>query len=197
MVDIFIAIFLILDFVISIWNSYAAGFSLGLLKISKGPGWFRTFAVLGLAMGLLGEAYVIAIFLALITNAYDLISADAVALLLAYNYLIIGGLIIVLGIGMSAESVYVAAKRPGVWNVGTSVYNVFASVWNVFFYIRNFGVAMNIIKSEEREGRGQGVVLILAITAVIIAVLLSYIAYHFGRAYASGEYSGRVKEEEL
>ena len=65
MVDIFIAIFLILDFVISIWNSYAAGFSLGLLKISKGPGWFRTFAVLGLAMGLLGEAYVIAIFLAL------------------------------------------------------------------------------------------------------------------------------------
>ncbi len=190
LVDNFIAIFLVLDFIISIWNSYAAGFSVGLLKISNGPGSFMAFAALGLAMGLLGEAYVIAVFLALIVNVYGLVSPDAVAFLLAYNYLITGGLIIVLGVGMSAESVYVAAKRPGVWNVGTSVYNVFASVWNVFFYIRNFGVAMNIIKSEEREGRGQGVVLILAITAVIIAVLLSYIAYHFGRAYASGEYLG-------
>ena len=197
MVDVFIAIILLVDFIISIWNSYAAGFSLGLLKISNGPGWFRAFAVLGLAVGVLGEAYVIAIVLSLLANASGLVSSESVLLLLAYNYLITGGLIIVLGIGITAESIFIAARGPARWPHRAYFYNVFASIWNVFFYIRNFGVAMNVIKSEEREGRGQGAVIVLAIVAVIIAVLLSYIAYHFGNAHASGEYRGRTKDEDL
>ena len=55
MVDLLTAIILIVDFVISIWNSYAAGFTFGLQKISKGPGWIKAIAALALAMGLVGE----------------------------------------------------------------------------------------------------------------------------------------------
>jgi hypothetical protein len=130
-------------------------------------------------------------------NAYGLVGADSVDLLLAYNFLITGGLITILGIGVTAESIYVAIKRPGLWTVGGSIYNVFASIWNVFTYIENFGTAMNIIKTEGRQGRGQGAAIVLTITTVVIAVLLSYMAFHFGRAHASGEFRGRVKDEGL
>jgi len=197
LVDALTVIILVVDFVISIWNSYAAGFTFGLQKISKGPGWIKAIAALALAMGLVGEAYVLTVVLALVASAYGFIGVDSLDLLLAYNFLITGGLLTILGIGVAAESIYVAMKRPGIWTVGATVYNVFASIWNVFTYIENFGSAMNIIKTEGRQGRGQGAVVVLAITAVAIAVLLSYIAFHFGRAHASGEFRGRVRDEDL
>ena len=197
MVDALTVIILVVDFVISIWNSYAAGFTFGLQKISKGPGWIKAIAALALAMGLVGEAYVLTVVLALVASAYGFIGVDSLDLLLAYNFLITGGLLTILGIGVAAESIYVAMKRPGIWTVGATVYNVFASIWNVFTYIENFGTAMNIIKTEGRQGRGQGAVVVLAITAVAVAVLLSYIAFHFGRAHASGEFRGRVRDEDL
>jgi len=197
LVDVLTAVILVIDFVISIWNSYAAGFTFGLQRISKGPGWIKAIAVLALAMGLVGETYVLTVVLALVANAYGFIGVDSVDLLLAYNFLITGGLIVILGIGVAAESIYVAIKRPGIWTVGVTIYNVFASIWNVFTYIENFGTAMNIIKTEGRQGRGQGAVVVLAVTAVVIAVLLSYIAFHFGRAHASGEFKGRLRDEDL
>jgi hypothetical protein len=196
LVDILTVVILVVDFVISIWNSYAAGFTIGLQRISKGPGYIKAIAGLALAMGLLGETYVLTVVLALVANAYGWVDVGSLNLLLAYNFLITGGLITVLGIGITAESLYVAYKRPGIWTIGGSVYNVFASIWNVFTYLRNFGTAMNIIKSEERQ-KGQGAVILLAITSVVIAVLLSYIAFHYGRAHASGQYTGRVKDEDL
>jgi len=196
MVDILLILILVLDFVISVWNSYAAGLSLGFVEVTDGPGWLEAFAVLGLAIGLLGGAYVLTIFLALVANAYGLIGVGAVNLLIASNFLVTGGLIIVLGIGMTAESIWVAASRPGEWTVEGSIYNVFASIWNVFDYIRNFGVAMNLIKSE-RRGKGQAGVILLAVISVIVAVLLSYIAFHFGRAQATGEYRGKLSDEDL
>jgi len=197
MVDLLVIIVLLLDFVVSIWNSYAAGFSLGLLRISKGPGWIRGAALIALAAGIAGETYVIATFLALALNAYGLVGADSVALLLAYNLVVTGGLITILGIGITAEGVYLAITHPAGWGVWLSLYNVFASIWNVFSYIRNFGAAVRIIRTEEREGQGQGAVIVLAAVAVVTAVLLSYIAFHFGRAHASGEYRGRVRDEDL
>jgi hypothetical protein len=126
-----------------------------------------------------------------------LVGGDSVALLLAYNFVVTGGLITILGIGITAESVYLTITHPVGWGVWTSLYNIFASIWNVFSYIRNFGTAMRIIKTEEREGQGQGAVIVLAVVAVVTAILLSYIAFHFGRAHASGEYRGRVKDEDL
>jgi len=61
-------------------------------------------------------------------------------------------------------------------------------IWNVFNYVRNFGVAMNLIKAEQKEGdSNQGAVLILAVVAVLIAGLLSHIAFHAGRSHALGE----------
>jgi len=197
MVDTLTVVILIIDFVISIWNSYAAGFTFGLQRISKGPSWIKAVAGLALAMGLVGQTYVLTVVLALVANAYGLLGVDSVNLLLAYNFVITGGLVTLLGIGVAAESIYVAIKRPGIWTVGVTVYNVFASIWNVFTYIENFGTAMSIIKTEGRQGRGQGAVVVLAITAVVIAVLLSYIAFHFGRAHASGEFRGRVRDEDL
>ncbi len=55
MVDLLVIVILVVDFVISIWNSYAAGLGLGFLRNFGGPSWIRLTAVLALAMGLLGE----------------------------------------------------------------------------------------------------------------------------------------------
>ncbi len=170
---------------------------LGLQRISKGPGWVKAIAGLALAMGLVGETYVLTVVLALVANAYGLVDVGSLNLLLAYNFLITGGLITILGVAVTAESIYVAIRRPGIWTIGGSIYNIFASIWNVFTYVEHFGAAMNIIKSEERQSKSQGTIIILAITAVVIAVLLSYIAFHFGRAHASGQFTGRVRDEDL
>jgi len=196
MVDLLTAIILLVDFVISIWNSYAAGLMVGFQKVSKGPGWVRAIAGLALAMGLVGETYVLTVVLALVANAYGLLDTGSLDLLLAYNFLVTGGLVVILGIAVTAESIYVAIRRPGVWTIAGTIYNVFASIWNVFTYVENFGTAMNIIKSEGRS-RNQGAIIVLAITAVVIASLLSYIAFHFGRAHGSGQYTGKVRDEDL
>jgi hypothetical protein len=187
-IDLLTAIILAINFVISIWNSYAAGFNIGMQRRAQGPWWLKIYPVLGLSIGIAGEAYVLTIVIAIIANANGLIGDSTVAVLLAYNFLVLGGLITILGIGITIQTVYITLKHPTFWGAAGSIYNVFASIWNVFNYVRNFGVAANLIKEEEKEGSSnQGAVVILAVIAVLVAVLLSYIAFHAGRSHALGE----------
>ena len=42
MVDLLSALIIVVDFVISIWNSYTSGFTYGMLKKNGGPSWMSS-----------------------------------------------------------------------------------------------------------------------------------------------------------
>lgn len=195
MVDIFSALILIVDLVLSIWNSYTAGFTYGMLRRNGGPGWMNISAGLGLALGLAGAVYVTAIAVSLVAYALGWVDSSTIDLLLIYNYLITGGLITALGIGATVQSIYIAVKRPGVWTVAGALYNTFASIWNVFVYIRNFGPAVSLVNWERQNDRNSNLVplIILAVVVTVLGVVLSYVAFHAGRNHAYGAPVGMVR----
>jgi hypothetical protein len=195
LVDLLTALILVLNFVLSIWNSYTAGFTYGMLRKNGGPSWMYLSTILGLALGLAGAVYVTAIVLSLVAYAFGLVDVSIINLLLAYNFLITGGLITALGIGATVQSIYIAIKKPGAWTVAGALYNTFASIWNVFVYIRNFGPAVSLINYEKQNDRRSSLVtlIILAIIVTLLGVLLSYIAFHAGRNHANGRPVGIIR----
>jgi hypothetical protein len=183
LVDVLTGFILVADGVLSVWNSYTAGFTYENLKKNGGPSWMYISAILGLVLGLAGAVYVTTIVLSLLAYMFGLVDISAVDLLLTYNFLITAGLITALGIGVTVQSIYVATKRPGVWTVANALYNTFASVWNVFVYMKNFGPAMSIINYERRNDRkpNLGTLIILVVVVILLSVFLSYIAFNAGR----------------
>jgi hypothetical protein len=188
LVDLLTGIILVADTVLSVWNSYTAGFTYGNLKKNGGPNWMYASAFLGLVLGLAGAVYVTAIVVSLVAYVFGLVDISAVDLLLTYNFLITGGLITALGIGVTVQSIYVATKRPGVWTVANALYNTFASIWNVFVYMKDFGPSVSIINYERRNDRKSnlGTLIILVVVVILLSVFLSYIAFHAGRNRAYG-----------
>jgi hypothetical protein len=195
LVDLLSAIILVVDLVFSIWNSYSAGLSYGMLKKNGGPGWLYLSVGLGLALGMAGAVYVTAIVISFAAYTFGWVDAGTVNLLLAYNFLVTGGLLLALGIGATAQSIYIAVKRPGVWTVAGALYNTFASIWNVFVYMSNFGPAVGLINYEKQNDRNSsaGTLIVLAIVVILLGVLLSYIAFAAGRNHANGAPIGRLR----
>jgi len=188
LVDLLSALIIVVDFVISIWNSYTSGFTYGMLKKNGGPSWMYLSVALGLALGLAGAIYVTAIVVSFAAYVLGWVDAGTVDLLLAYNFLVTGALLIVLGIGATVQSIYIAIKRPGFWTIAGALYNTFASIWNVFSYISNFGPATQIITYERRNERQSSIVqvVIIGIIAILLGVLLAYVAFWMGRNHGEG-----------
>ena len=177
---------LALDFVLSIWNSYAAGYNFGMLR-KQDSNFGLIYAIFALMMGVVGLIYVIAIAIGFALYAIGSISLDVVNLLLAYNFLVFGGLITFLGVGITIQTWMIAIKTHNKWAIGASIWNTFASIWNVFNYISEFSTMTGIIKSESKDTKDEGSVIIIIIVAVIIALLLSYVAFHAGNSKAKKE----------
>jgi hypothetical protein len=190
LVDFLSIIVLVVDLVLSIWNSYSAGLSFGMLKKNGGPGWAYVSPILGLALGLAGAIYVTAIVVGVIGYVFGVIDPTIVDLLFAYNSLVTGALIVFLGIGVTIQSIYIAARRPSFWNVAGALYNTFASIWNVFAYMNDFGPLESLINQEGRSERksGLGTLIILAVIVVLLGVLLSYVSFNAGRNHGQGRY---------
>jgi len=197
LVDIVSTLILVLDFVLSIWNSYSAGLSYGMLKKNGGPGWAYISTILGLSLGIAGSVYVTAIVLGYAGYALGYVDAGTVDLLFAYNYLVTGASITALGIGATIQSIYIAAKHPGFWTVGQALYNTFASIWNVFAYMSDFGPLESIINYERQNDRQSDLVvlIILIIIAVLLGVLLSLIAFNAGRNHGEGRYLRSMRSD--
>jgi hypothetical protein len=193
--DILTALILIIDVVLSVWNSYTAGFTYEMARKSGGSAWLYISAFLGLALGLAGTIYVTAVVVSFVAYWFGFIDASATNLLLGYNFLITGGLLLVLGIVATVQSIYIAVKRPGVWTVAGALYNTFASIWNVFVYIENFGPAVSLVNYERQNDSKNdlGTVIIIAILATLLSVLLSYFAFCAGRNHANGAPIGRIR----
>ncbi|HYB75750.1 MAG TPA: hypothetical protein VEC08_02215 [Nitrososphaerales archaeon] len=190
MADLLSIIILVIDLILSIWNSYSAGLSYGMLKRNGGPAWAYTSPVLGLAMGLAGAVYVTAIVVGFVGYLLGLLDFGTVDLLFAYNSLVTGALIVVLGIGVTIQSIYITVRHPSLWNVAGAIYNTFASIWNVFVYMKDFGPLESLINQERRSERSSdvGTLIVVAIIVILLGVLLSYVAFNAGRNHGQGRY---------
>jgi hypothetical protein len=190
LVDLLSVVIIVVDLVLSIWNSYSAGLTYGMLKKNGGPGWAYASVGLGLSIGLAGAVYVTAIVVSIFGYVFGLVDLGTADLLLAYNSLITGALVVVLGVGVTIQSIYIAVRRPSFWNVGGAIYNPLASIWNVFAYMRDFGPLESLINQERQNERksGVGTLIVIALVVVLLGVLLAYVSFNAGRSHGQGRY---------
>jgi hypothetical protein len=174
-------IFLIVDVLISLWNSYNAG------KISnyrKGLG--RLFYTLG---GFLPMGYIATIILSFVLGYFGYISISTAIFLFSFSYLVFGLEIIIWGVIATYTSL-VATVRGRDWRAGLiTAYNAFATIFDAWEYISSF---FSNLKTARRAIDSSDfsiidVVLVL-ITGLAIGFILTYTAYKEGYKAARTRY---------
>jgi hypothetical protein len=171
---------IILDFAISVWNAYASGFNIGMLKKTRGkPSAFQevsSYAGLGLAF--IGMSYVLAIVLSFAGASFGYIDPGTVDFILAFDFLVFGILIIGLGIIITIQSIIIASQRKSIGNILGVVWNAFAGAWDIYAYASGFKQSVDILRREDRERETDA--LIVIIVAVLISFFIVYAAYKHG-----------------
>jgi len=176
---IFLGIIIIIDFVISLWDSYASGYNLEFLKEGKthASKLQYAFAYSGLGLGFTGMAYVMSLIISYVAYYLGYVSATVVNEVAAYSFLVFGILIIGFGIMVTLQSIIIAYKRRSIWSILIAAWNTFAVVFDIVMYITSFKEAASIIK---KGGKDNGNVYFIIIIAVLIAFIMSYSAYKQG-----------------
>lgn len=179
--DLLTIAILVLDFIISVWNSYAAGFNISLLYKEDKVGltllvWISS--VCALILGFIGTTYVLSTVIGFIFYSFAYISAGVLTALLAINFLVFGLLITFLGIVITIESVVMAVKRHNLSSILVSIFNIGASIWNVFTYVSNFGAVGGMLREEDKDSKDFAVLII--IVAAVFAFIITYVAFHMG-----------------
>ncbi len=191
--DILIVIIVAVDFFISIWDAYASGYNLGMIKKNKDTSKFNKVAAYsGLGLGFVGATYVLAIVLGVIALYLGYIGTGTLNFLTSIDFIVLGILIIGFGIVITAQSIMIAAKKKSAWSILIALYNSFAVGFDIFIYIESFKESMGVIKRATRSQRGNAYVILLI--AVLIAFVIVHAAYRHGYKKAYPEGSKKVMQ---
>ena len=178
-------IILIIDLLISIWNSYNSGRALEIMKIENiESDWPRMVAYSALILSFAGAAYADLGILSLIAYYLGYIDSYTLISVLSFSFIVFGFLIIIFGLVITVDSIIAAYKTKKLSSILIAIWNSIATIWNIYSYIEGFSYAFQtlrgFISSDERNS--QGVFIALIIAAVLIAIFLVYGAYKYGRA---------------
>jgi hypothetical protein len=177
--EIFTIIIIAVDFVISIWDAYAGGFSLGMLKKTNDKSKFKkASAISAVGLGFVGSVYVIATVLGFAAAWLGYISFATLEFILSFNLVFLGILIIGFGLIITIQSIIIAAQRRNAWSILIAVYNSFALGFDIWMYVSAFKESAGIITRSTRRSQGSGLVVI--IVAVLIAFIIVHAAYKHG-----------------
>ncbi len=182
---IFIVIIIAVDFLISIWDAYAGGYSLGMMKKNGDQSKFRkvsAYAAVGL--GLVGATYVIAIVLGVMAYYLAYIPLSTLKFILSFDFIFLGILIIGFGFIITVQSIIIAAKRRNIWSILIALYNSFAVAFDIYIYVISFRESVSVIKGTGRRSQGNGLIIILI--AALLAALIVHSAYKHGYKKALG-----------
>lgn len=191
-------LFVILNLIISIWNAYISGFNIELIRqvesqpqgvITRGISpLIKIACYCGLLLAFSGTTYAIAIIIGYGALYFEYVSTNVVEILFAYNYLVFGGLITMLGIVITIESVVVAIKTKNKWHILISGWNIFASTWNIIHYISNFGIVKGMLESDSSDSDDtKDRAIILLLVAVMISIVIVYATFKVGQKKARSE----------
>ncbi len=175
---------LLVNIALSAWNAYASGYNSVILQRYKGKfaDFFQIANSFGLVLAFAGMAYSLAVIGSLIAASLGYLSASTLQLILAYNQLVFGGLLIVAGMVITIESILIASMRRDFWSIFTAVYNTLITIWNVYAYIRSFRSAMEIVQGGSDDDRRNALLILIA--AAIAALFIVYGFYSLGKKRA-------------
>jgi len=192
--SLLLVLILILDFAISLWNAYSSGYNVALLNRTGGSGWLRAVSYSGLGLGFAGIAYVLSVVLSAVAYYFGYVSSDVVNAVVAFAFLVFGALIIGFGAMVTIQSIAVAMRQRGIWNILIALWNSFAEIWDIAVYVESFGDAVSILKGDRSEDEGVDVILVIMV-ALLIAFFLTYSAYKHGQKKAMGSAGGSYDRE--
>ena len=167
---------LAIDFVISIWNGYASGLALTLLRGQSGQSFAKAAAVAGLGLAFAGMAYVMLVLFAFVALLIGYLGVADVTTVLAFDFLVFGAMIIGFGLVVTAQSIAIAYRRRSLGAIAISAWNVFAEVWDIAIYAEGFKSAYGAL------GGGRDRVNLYAVIAlaVLVAFFITFAAYRHG-----------------
>ncbi len=175
--DLFLGFVLVFDFVISLWNAYAAGVTLTLLRRQPGKAFAKASAGAALGLGFAGMAYATLLVLSFAALWLNFLALGDFLFLVSLDFLVFGALIIGLGLVITAQSVAIAYRQRTFGTMALAGWNVFAEVWDLSIYAEGFRNAAAAVGSSERERVNLYAVLAAALG---ISFIMTYVAYRHG-----------------
>jgi hypothetical protein len=179
LMGLLLVLLLIVDIVISLWNAYASGYNIGMIRKSKAKAGAltRAAAYSGLGLGFAGIAYVLIMAISYIAYALGYVGAGVVSYAASLNFLVFGFLIIGFGLMVTIQSIAIAVKKRSLFSIVIALWNVFAEVWDIASYVQGFKEATGVIRGNRNSRNG-------AIEITLISVLLAFFITH--AAYRHG-----------
>lgn len=178
MIPVLAIIILVLDFIISIWNAYASGFNIGLLKNRKSNRLSVYSSYSGLALAFAGIAYVLIVVLSIVAASLGYVDVGTVQFVLAFDFLVFGLMIIGFGLMVTVQSIIIATERKSIGSILVALWNVFAEVWDIASYVAGFKESVSMLSGKNREEETNA--LIIVAVAVLIAFFITHAAYRHG-----------------
>lgn len=190
MVDILTVLILVVDFGFSVWNAYASGLNVEMLRRGGGSSWLRAVAYSGIGLAYCGASYVMLIVVGYIAYFFGYITADVVDGVLGLDFLFFGLLIIGFGLMVTIQSIIMAVKRRSLGGIATAIWNIFAEVWDIASYAEGFGEAISLVKGTSGDERDETSVILVVIVALLLAYFIVHAAYIQGKRKAEALGSG-------
>ncbi|MCI4347462.1 MAG: hypothetical protein L3J97_02440 [Thermoplasmata archaeon] len=173
---VFLVVIIVLDFVISIWNAYASGVTFTILRGKPGQTLAKVCAGAGLGLAFAGMSYATLIVFSFAALALGVLAATDVAVVLAFDFLVFGAMIIGFGLVVTAQSIAIAYQQRSFGRIAISGWNVLAEVWDIAIYAQGFRAAYGTLGG----GRGRVNLYAVILLAVLVALFITYAAYSHG-----------------
>ena len=131
MADLLTLLILLFDVIVSIWNAYASGYNIGLLRKSNGGGFNEVASYAGLCLAFAGIVYVMIVVLSYLAYFFDYVTEDTVNFALSLDFIVFGVLIIGFGFVIAIQSIIIASQRRNFWSILTAIYNGFVEILDI------------------------------------------------------------------
>ncbi|MCI4365941.1 MAG: hypothetical protein L3K10_07805 [Thermoplasmata archaeon] len=173
---VFLVLIVALDFGISIWNAYASGVAFTLLRGQSGKTLTKVAAGAGLGLAFAGMSYAMLIVFSFLAYYLGYLGAGDVTVVLAFDFLVFGAMIIGFGLVVTAQSVARAYRERSFGTIAISVWNVFAEVADVAIYASGFRSAYGTLGGARNRVNLYAIIIL----AVLVAFFITYAAYRHG-----------------
>ena len=172
----FLVVVILLDFVISLWNAYAAGLTWTLLRNQPGQKFAKTSAIAALGLAFAGMAYATLIVLSYLALILNFLAIGDFVFLVSFDFLVFGAMIIGFGLVVTAQSVAIAYRERKFGAIAVAVWNVFAEIWDISIYAEGFRDAAGVVSQDRNRINLYAVIA----AAVGVAFIITYVAYRHG-----------------
>ncbi len=180
-------IILVIDFAISIWNAYAGGYNIGILRKQENPSDFtKAVAWSGVGIAFTGITYVMLVVLSFVALFLGYIDTTTASAVLGFDQLVFGLLIIGFGLMITIQSILIAAQRKNIWSIVVAAFNTIIEIVNIFSYIATFQDSVQMVKGISGNRQDEQNLVILVILAILIGYFITHAAYKRGLKKAEG-----------